>query len=43
MPQYRGMLGPGSWSGGWGAGEGEEGGERGFSEGKIGKGITFEM
>ena len=26
---------------GWGAGE--EGGDRGFSEGKLGKGITFEM
>jgi hypothetical protein len=26
---------------GWGAGEGEEDGE--FSEGKLGKGITFEM
>jgi hypothetical protein len=26
---------------GWG--EGERGGSRGFSEGKLGKGITFEM
>jgi hypothetical protein len=26
---------------GWGAGE--RGGDRGFSEGKLGKGITFEM
>jgi hypothetical protein len=26
---------------GWGAGEG--GGDRGFSEGKLGKGVTFEM
>jgi hypothetical protein len=42
MPQYRGMPGPGSGSewvgeqlGGWG--------ERGFLEGKLGKGIAFEM
>jgi hypothetical protein len=42
MPQYRGVPGPGSRSG-W-VGEQEEGGEdRGFSEGKLGKGITFEM
>jgi hypothetical protein len=34
MPQYRGMPGPGS----------REGGEdRGFLEGKLGRGITFEM
>ena len=40
--QYRGMLGPGIRSG-W-IGEQEEGVEdRGFSEGKLGKGITFEM
>jgi hypothetical protein len=40
MPQYRGMPGPGSRSG-W---VGEQGGEdREFSEGKLGKGITFEM
>ena len=40
MPQYRGMPGPGSGSG-W---VGEQGkGDRGFSEGKPGKGITFEM
>jgi hypothetical protein len=42
MPQYRGMPGPGSRSGWVGEqGEGEE--DRGFSEGKLGKGITFEM
>ena len=40
MLQYRGMPGPGSASG-W---VGEQGGEdSGFSEGKVGKGITFEM
>jgi hypothetical protein len=42
MPQYRGMPRPGSrnvW-----VGEEEEGREdRVFSEGKLGKGITFEM
>jgi hypothetical protein len=41
MPQYRGMPGPGSrneWVGEQGAG----GGDRRFSEGKLGKGITFE-
>jgi hypothetical protein len=42
MSQYRGIPGPGSRSG-W-VGEQEGGGEdRGFSEGKLGKGITFEM
>jgi hypothetical protein len=42
MLQYRGMPGPGSWSG-W-VGEQEEGrGDRRFLEGKLGKGITFEM
>jgi hypothetical protein len=41
MLQCRGMPGPGRWSG-W-VGEQEEGGVRGFSEGKPGKGITFEM
>ena len=43
MPQYRVMPGPGSGSG-W-VGE-QRGGERGFSafsEGKLGKGIAFEM
>jgi hypothetical protein len=39
MLQYRGMPGPGSRSR-W-IGEGEE--DRGFLEGKLGKGITFEM
>jgi hypothetical protein len=38
MPQYREMPGPGMGVG-WGAG----GGDKGFSEGKLGKGITFEM
>ena len=42
MPQCRGMPGPGRGSG-W-VGEQEPGIEnRGFSEGKLGKGITFEM
>ena len=42
MPQYREMPRPGSGSG-W-VGEQEEwGGDRVFSEGKPGKGITFEM
>ena len=27
----------------WVGEQGEEGGDRGFSEGKLGKGITFEM
>jgi hypothetical protein len=42
MPQYRGMLGPGSRSG-WVGEQGEGTWDRGFSEGKPGKGITFEM
>jgi hypothetical protein len=42
MPQYRGMLGPGIGSG-WVGEQGEVGGDRGFSEGKPGKGITFEI
>jgi hypothetical protein len=42
MPQYRGMPRPGSRSG-W-VGEQEEGeGDRQFLEGKLGKGITFEI
>jgi hypothetical protein len=42
MPQYREMPGPGSRSGWVGEQrEWEEGGE--LSEGKTGKGITFEM
>jgi hypothetical protein len=42
MPQYRGMPGPGSRRG-W-VGEQSEGeGDRGFPEGKLGKGITFEI
>jgi hypothetical protein len=36
------MPGPGSGSG-WVGEQGEVGGDRGFSEGKLGKGITFEM
>jgi hypothetical protein len=36
------MLGPGSRSG-WVGEQGEERGDRRFSEGKLGKGITFEM
>jgi hypothetical protein len=42
MPQYRGMPGPGIWSG-WVGEQGEWEGDRGFLEGKLGKGITFEM
>ena len=42
MPQYRGMPGLGNGSGRVGE-QVEEGGDRGFSEGKQGKGITFEM
>jgi hypothetical protein len=42
MPQYRGIPGPGRGSGRVGE-QGEEGEVRGFSEGKLGKGITFEM
>jgi hypothetical protein len=42
MPQYRGLPGPGSRSG-WVGEHGEEGRDRGFSEGELGKGITFEM
>jgi hypothetical protein len=42
MPQCRGMPGPRRESG-WVGEQGEEGGDSGFSEGKLGKGITFEM
>jgi hypothetical protein len=42
MPQYRGMPGIENRSGRVGE-QGECGGERGFSEGKVGKWITFEM
>jgi hypothetical protein len=44
MLQCRGMLGTGSWSG-WVGEQGEREGVKGkgFSEGKPGKGITFEM
>jgi hypothetical protein len=42
MPQYRGMPGPGSRSG-WVGEQGEGGEDNGFSEGKLGKGITYEM
>ena len=41
MSQCRGMPGQGSGSG-WIGELGEEGWDRGFSEGKPGKGITFE-
>jgi hypothetical protein len=41
MPQYKGIPGPGMGVVGWGAGAGGE--DKGFSEGKLGKGITFEM
>jgi hypothetical protein len=42
MPQYRGMPGPGSKSG-WVSEQGEGGWDRWFSEGKLEKGIIFEM
>jgi hypothetical protein len=42
MPQYRRMPGPGIGVGGLGS-RGRVGGDRGFSEGKLEKGITFEM
>jgi hypothetical protein len=42
MPQYREMPAPGSWSG-WVGEQGEVGRDRGFSEGKLEKGITFDM
>lgn len=41
MPQYRGIPGSGRRCG-W-VGEQGGGGDSGFSEGKLGKGITFEM
>ena len=42
MPHYRGMPGSGSGNG-WVGDQGEGVGDRGFSEGNLGKGITFEM
>jgi hypothetical protein len=42
MPQYRRISGPGSRSG-WVGDQGEGRWDRGFSEGKLGKGITFEI
>jgi hypothetical protein len=42
MSQYGGMLGPGSGNG-WVGEQRQVGGDRGFSEGKLGKGIRFEM
>jgi hypothetical protein len=42
MPQYREISGPGSRTG-WVGEQGEGIRDRGFSEGKSGKGITFEM
>jgi hypothetical protein len=42
MLQYRGMAGPGSRSG-WVGEQGKGRRDREFSEGKLGKGITFEM
>jgi hypothetical protein len=42
MPQYRGMPGQGSRSR-WVSEQGRAGGDRGFLDGKLGKGITFEM
>jgi hypothetical protein len=42
MPQYWVMPKPGNGSG-WVGEQGEGGEDRGFSEGKLGKRITFEM
>ena len=42
MPQYRGMLWPGTRSG-WVVEQGEGGRNRGFGGKKLGNGITFEM
>jgi hypothetical protein len=42
FPQCREMPGPGSRSG-WVGKQGEGGEDREFLEGKLGKGITFEM
>jgi len=42
MPLYRGMPEPGKWRG-WVDEQGKVGGNRDFSEGKLGKGTTFEM
>jgi hypothetical protein len=42
MPQYRGNARTTNGSG-WVWEQGEGIGDRGFSEGKLGKGITFEM
>jgi hypothetical protein len=42
MSQYRGMPWPGIESG-WVGEQREKGEDRGVLEGKLGKGITFEM
>jgi hypothetical protein len=42
MPQYRGLPGSGRGSG-WVVSRGRGEGIGDFSEGKLGKGITFEM
>jgi hypothetical protein len=42
MHQCRGMPGPGSRSG-WVVEQGKRRGDTGFSEGKLGKGTTFEI
>jgi hypothetical protein len=42
MPIYRGIPGPGSKSR-WVGEQGEGRRDRGFLEGKLGKGITFEI
>ena len=42
MPQYRGLPGQGSGSG-WVGKQGQWGEDRVLSEGKLGKGVTFEM
>jgi hypothetical protein len=42
MPLYRGIPGPGRRSG-WVGDQGKGRRDRGFSEGKLGKGLTFEM
>jgi hypothetical protein len=42
MPLHREIPGPERGSG-WVGEQGDGGGDRGFSEGKLGKGITFKM
>jgi hypothetical protein len=43
LPQFRGLPGPGRRRSWWVDEQKEGEGDRAFSEGKLGKGITFEM